>query len=268
MELLPGTCERRDASITSVTSSFDELVDEAEQADVSGWDFSWLDGRAVEQRPSWRYFDQVAERAAAAPNLLDLEVGSGRMIATLPVVPPLTVGTEGHAPNVAIAAQRLRERGAHLLWTEENRPGLPVRTESFELVTSRHPIDTAWYEIARVLRSGGRYLSQQVGPHSLRELSEYLMGPLAPGSKRDPELARNAARQAGLVITNLQTERPVTEFYDIGAIIYFLRLVVWIVPGFTVAAYRERLKELHRKIERDGPFITTASRFLIEAEKP
>ncbi len=31
--------------------SFDELVNEAATADVGGWDFSWLNGRATEERP-------------------------------------------------------------------------------------------------------------------------------------------------------------------------------------------------------------------------
>ena len=69
-------------------------------------------------------------------------------------------------------------------------------------------------------------------------------------------------------VVDLRVERPLTEFYDIGAVVYFLRLVVWIVPGFTVAAYRQQLEQLHRQIERDGVFRTWASRFLIEAVKP
>ncbi|MDQ1607864.1 MAG: hypothetical protein QOE16_596, partial [Microbacteriaceae bacterium] len=39
----------------SVTSDFEELVAEAESASVDGWDFSWFDGRATEERPSWGY---------------------------------------------------------------------------------------------------------------------------------------------------------------------------------------------------------------------
>ncbi len=53
-----------------------------------------------------------------------------------------------------------------------------------------------------------------------------------------------------------------------GAVVYFLRLVVWIVPDFTVAAYRDRLRDLHEQIARDGPFVAHATRFLIEATKP
>ena len=48
---------------------------------------------------------------------------------------------------------------------------------------------------------------------------------------------------------------------------YFLRKVIWIVPGFTVDAYRDRLLDLHRIIERHGAFVTESSRTLIEATR-
>lgn len=248
--------------------SFQELVADAERAPITGWDFGWLEGRATEHRPSWHYFDRIAERVQGVASLLDIQTGTGNMIAALPGVPPLTAATEGYAPNVPIAARRLRGRAAHLLWTDESQPALPFRTASFELVTSRHPVVTWWDEIARVLRRGGSYLSQQIGPHSLRELSEFFLGPLPSRPQRDPEAARRAAETAGLVVTDLRDERPRTEFYDIGAVVYFLRLVVWTVPGFTVEKYRDRLETLHEQIERDGAFRTTASRFLIDARKP
>jgi hypothetical protein len=63
-------------------------------------------------------------------------------------------------------------------------------------------------------------------------------------------------------------ERPRVEFFDIGAIIYFLRKVIWTVPDFTVDHCRGRLRELHERITRDGPFVTYSSRVLIEARKP
>jgi len=49
--------------------------------------------------------------------------------------------------------------------------------------------------------------------------------------------------------------------------VYFLRLVVWIVPDFSVERYRDRLRALHDQIVHDGAFTTTASRFLIECVK-
>jgi hypothetical protein len=50
--------------------------------------------------------------------------------------------------------------------------------------------------------------------------------------------------------------------------VYFLRLVPWIVPGFTVPRFRSELRDLHRVIERDGGFETAASRTLVIATKP
>lgn len=55
---------------------------------------------------------------------------------------------------------------------------------------------------------------------------------------------------------------------DAGAVIHFLRKVIWTVPGFTVEQYRDRLREPHEEIEAEGPFVARSSRTLIEARKP
>jgi hypothetical protein len=94
------------------------------------------------------------------------------------------------------------------------------------------------------------------------------MGPLPEVSNRDPDIERRAAENAGLVVHTMEVERPLTEFFDIGAVVYFLRLVPWIVPDFSVDKYREALRALHGGIQRDGAFATTASRMLIDARKP
>jgi SAM-dependent methyltransferase len=248
-------------------SDFDELVREAELAPTEGWDFSWLDGRAIEERPSWHYFDRVAERAATVATLLEMEAGVGSMIGSLPMLPSLAVATEGFPLSVAVAAPRLRAQGIHLIVTSQARAGLPFAAESFELVISRHPIEPWWAEIARVLEPGGSYFAQHVGPHSLRSLSEFLMGPLPEASKRHPDVERRAAEDAGLVVQMLEVEGPRTLFFDVGAVVYFLRVVPWIVPGFRVARFLEPLRKLHRKIQQDGAVETTASRMLVEATR-
>src|ERR1700722_7985455 len=70
-----------------VTRSFADLVDEAAKADVTGWEFSWLDGRASEQRPSWGYAAMMAERMAAASAALDVQTGGGEVLASVPKRP-------------------------------------------------------------------------------------------------------------------------------------------------------------------------------------
>jgi SAM-dependent methyltransferase len=252
-----------------MTRTFDHLVAEAESVSVAGWDFSWLDGRATEQRPSWGYQRLMSERLARASAALDIQTGGGEVLAGAPELPPLMVATEAWPPNVEKATRLLHPLGAAVV-VDPDEPPLPFGDEAFDLVVSRHPVTVWWDEIARVLRPGGTYFSQQVGPASVFELVEYFLGPQPEEIRRArrPEDARTAAEAAGLEITDLRSESLRTEFFDIGAVIYFLRKVVWMVPGFTVAQYRGRLRELHDRIETEGPFVAHTTRFLIEARKP
>jgi hypothetical protein len=121
-----------------------------------------------------------------------------------------------------------------------------------------------------VLQPGGRYFAQHVGPATVLELVEYFLGPQPEARKKErhPDVEGAEARAAGLDVLDIRLERPRVEFFDIGAVIYFLRKVVWTVPGFTVDRYRDRLRELHEQIEDEGPFVTHSSRVLIEARKP
>ena len=151
-----------------MSQTFDQLVAEAEAVSVDGWDFSWLDGRATEQRPSWGYQRAMGARVTRASAVLDLETGGGEVLAgSTPVLAPLTVATESWPPNVAKATRLLHPRGAAVVATT-GEPPLPFADEAFDLVVSRHPVTTWWSEIARVLCPGGTYFSQQVGPASPR----------------------------------------------------------------------------------------------------
>ncbi|WP_199887804.1 class I SAM-dependent methyltransferase, partial [Streptomyces badius] len=227
------------------------------------------DGRATEERPSWGYARAMADRLARAHAALDIQTGGGEVLASAPKLPPVTVATEAWPPNIARATALLHPLGAVVV-ADEDEPPLPFGDAAFDLVVSRHPVTTWWAEIARVLAPGGTYFSQQVGPASVFELVEYFLGPQPPEVRRarHPEDARAAATAAGLEVVDLRSETLRTEFRDIGAVVYFLRKVIWMVPGFTVEQYRPQLAALHRKIETEGPFLARTARFLIEARKP
>lgn len=247
-------------------TSFERLVAEADAASVDGWDFSWLDGRATEERPPWGYQQLMGERMARASVALDLQTGGGEVLAGVPRLAPVTVATESWPPNLRRAREHLGPRGATVV-ADRGEPPFPFADETFDLVVSRHPVVAWWTEIARVLAPGGTYLSQEVGPGSVFELVEFFLGPRSRDG-RDPARARATAETAGLEVVDLRTARLRTEFRDIGAVVYFLRKVIWMVPGFTVAEYRPQLRELHEKITAEGPFVAWTTRFLIEARRP
>jgi SAM-dependent methyltransferase len=178
------------------------------------------------------------------------------------------VATESWPPNAALATKLLHPRGVVVVRTADE-PGLPFADEAFDLVSSRHPIDVRWNEIARVLRPGGTYLAQQIGPATMSELVEHFIGPQPQKwAELHPDVQRAGAQAAGLRIVDIRMERQRAEFFDIGAVIYFLRKVIWTVPDFTVDRYRDKLRELHGRIEADGPFVAHAVRVLVEARKP
>jgi SAM-dependent methyltransferase len=247
--------------------TFEELVAEGAAAPVEGWDFSWFDGRATEERPSWGYARLMGERMAGAAAALDIETGGGEVLATVERPPRLLVATESWPPNAALARARLGPLGAHLV-TVADAPGLPFADGSFELVVSRHPVVVLWEEIARVLRPGGTYLSQQIGAGSNRELTDFMMGPQPVNPGRSPERARDAAAAAGLVVVDLRACALRVEFFDVAAVVHFLRKVRWTVPGFTPEAYGPQLRAMHERIRRDGGFVSTAQRLLVEAQRP
>ena len=250
-------------------STFDGLLDEADAAPVDGWDFSWLEGRATEQRPSWGYQRTMSERLGRVSAALDIQTGGGEVLAGAAQLPRLMVATESWPPNLAKATRLLHPLGAVVV-ADPDEPPLPFADDAFDLVTSRHPVTVWWEEIARVLRPGGTYLAQHVGHSSVFELVEYFLGPQPEAARRGrhPDDARRDAAAAGLEIVDLRFESLRTEFLDIGAVVYFLRKVVWMVPGFTVDGHRERLRELHGQIEREDPFVAHSTRYLIEARKP
>ncbi|GIM88572.1 methyltransferase type 11 [Paractinoplanes toevensis] len=209
----------------------------------------------------------MGERMARAKRALDLQTGGGEVLAGIPRAPEVLMATEGWPPNAELARVRLAPLGGRVVAAGEN-DDLPFEDDSFDLVVSRHPVTVRWGEVARVLEPGGTYFSQQVGAGSVHELTDFMMGPQPISSARDPERARAAATDAGLTVLDLRSEALRMEFFDVAAVIVFLRKVIWIVPSFTVPAYYDRLRAIHAHIAEHGPFVAHSQRFLIEAQKP
>lgn len=251
--------------------NFEDLATEGGSIPVEGWDFAWFDGRATEERPSWGYARLLTDRLSRVSSALDIQTGGGEVFAgalgQLDRLPKTLVATESWPPNVAVARQNLESFTVTVTEVNDDEP-LPFISESIDLVVSRHPTIINWSEIARVLRPGGTYLSQQVGPGTNRELTDFIMGVQPVSESRSPEGAVVEAMASRLEVVDLRQESLRVEFNDVAAVIYFLRKVLWTVPDFSVDRYREQLRRLYQVIEDEGCFISHAQRYLIEVVKP
>ncbi|MEV4399787.1 hypothetical protein [Nonomuraea sp. NPDC049607] len=73
--------------------------------------------------------------------------------------------------------------------------------------------------------------------------------------------------EAGLTVTWSAQARVRTVFHDVGALVLFLRMVPWQVPGFDAARYGHRLRALHERMASGRPLTAYTHRFALLARR-
>ena len=116
----------------------DFLLSEAEKP-FSGWDFGYISGtrRMMEAPLSRSYASRILPYLRSSRALLDLGTGGGEFLPSLQPLPDVACATEGYAPNVPIARQRLEPLGVTVYQIADERI-LPFDDEQFDLVIDRH----------------------------------------------------------------------------------------------------------------------------------
>ncbi len=241
---------------------------EAQQPFV-GWDFSYLDGRKREEPPPLHYELRAATLMQQAQSVLDLDTGGGeQLLALRPHWPATITATEGYPPNVRLATERLTPLGVRVVAVESNETAvLPFSDASFGLVLNRHGGSMHIAEIARVLTPGGTFLTQQVHGQTLRDLLT-LFGATPSWPDATPARYLPLIAHAGLDVVTVREYAGAETFADVGALVYFLKAIPWLVPDFSVATHIAPLLALHTRVERGEPLRFTTRGYLIEARKP
>lgn len=249
--------------------SFDKLVDGALEAHFQGWDFSWLADRWYSEALLWDYDAYVRSSIRSADSLLDLGTGGGEVLASFIPLPARTVATEGYLPNVEVARERLGSLGVEVVDTSDDPSHTHLRfpDQSFDLITDRHTGARA-AELWRCLKPSGSYITQQVGSQDCIALNEWLGDTSRGNSPRfDLEALTEQLVRAGFAVVEAQEAYPKVVYRDIGAIVYHLKAIPWMVPGFDVDTHRERLLSMHKHICENGGLTVPRHRFFIHAKK-
>jgi SAM-dependent methyltransferase len=245
---------------------FEKLVAEGMSAGFAGWDFQWLDGRMLQEDPPWDYAQLVKSQFPSVHSLLDIGTGGGELLASLAPLPPDSHATEAYPPNQSIARQRLAPFGVTVHDIEEDQ-ALPFEDESFDLVINRHEAFDP-FELQCILQPQGLFITQQVGGLDNLELNQVLEEKLSfPYTTWGLAKALTGLYEAGFTVARAEKAVLKSTFLDIGAVVYYLKVIAWQVVGFDPQTHRDGLIKIHNIIERQGSFVATAHRFLIMAQK-
>jgi SAM-dependent methyltransferase len=238
-----------------------------EQQPFTGWDFSYLESRMLEGQPPWSYSARAAELMKHSSSVVDLDTGGGeRFLKLQEHWPRKVVATEHYPPNFKLATERLTTFGVKVVDIELSDFGpMAFADGEFDLVLNRHAAFNP-YEVERVLASGGTFLTQQVhGLWAIDLLDAFDARPQWPDATPEKYLPR--LQEAGLEIVNIQNWSGELTFTDVGAIVYYLKAVPWLVPGFSVGSHWKYLLNLQNQLEDKESLTFTARKYLIEARK-
>ena len=200
-------------------------------------------------------------------SVVDLGTGGGERFLDLQECwPEVVVATEEYAPNLKLATERLVPFGAKVVDVRlTDCDPVPFSDCEFDLVLNRHSAFNP-DEVARILAPGGTFLTQQVhGLWACDLLAAFDVEPHWPGSTLETNV--DQLRTRGLNILNAEDWSGRLAFADVGAVVYYLKAVPWLVPGFSVETNVEHLLGLQHRLDSGNKLAFTARKFLIEAQK-
>ncbi|MDP4146030.1 MAG: methyltransferase domain-containing protein [Bacillota bacterium] len=245
-----------------------EIWKKEEKHSFKGWDFSYIDSRSKEEALPWDYKKIVESYISDDKVMLDMGTGGGEFLLSINPSVGKTYATEAYLPNIELSRQTLAPHGIEVRAVQDDCK-LPFKDNFFDLIINRHE---AYYlsEVNRILKPGGIFITQQIGENNNRELSSFLLDKY-PEIERLPENLKEAlegAKGFGWNIIKKEEHFPKIYFYDIGALVYYAKIIQWEFPEFSVERCFSKLKSLQQKLEKQGYVDTIGHRYLIIARKP
>ncbi len=256
----------------SMSYKKDELYNlwkkEEEIAYIKGWDFSHIANRYVEEdNLPWDFKKIIKNYLKDHMSLLDMETGGGEFLLELNHPYQKTSAIEGYKPNVEYCKNKLLPLGIDFKEVD-GADILPFDDNKFDIVTNRHG-DYNVLELKRILKTNGIFLTQQVGARNDWELIQLLQPEIKEVAYphqyleyRKKELEENGFE----IIECAETFQPI-RFFDVGALVWFARIIEWEFIGFEVDKYIDNLYKAQEILERDGEIKGNIHRFYIVARK-
>lgn len=243
-----------------------EYLKSEEQKAFAGWDFSYLAGRWESEDLPWDYKEFVLNYLKKDYKLLDMGTGGGEFLLSLNHPYENTYVTESYEPNIQLCNKKLKPLGINVNQINEG-DNLPFDDDTFNMVINRHEeFDVS--EVKRVLKTGGIFITQQVGEKNNVRLREKLIGDdtiIFPGWNLQNVIS--TIEKAEFEILYQNEYFPNLKFFDVGAITYFAKIIEWEFPNFSVDKFFEKLQLLNKEIEIKKYVESCEHRFVVVCKK-
>lgn len=238
-----------------------------ENYNFKGWDFSHITNRWENEALTWNYSDIVKKYIKKSHLLLDMGTGGGEFLLSLNHPYHLTYATEGYLPNFELCKRTFEPLGISVEYVHSDNI-LNFDSNKFDIVINRHE-EFDIEEVNRVLKSGGYFITQQVGGRNGNDLSKKVLGdftPLFSNHHLDTYLAE--FKKLGYDIIFSDEMFPKMKFYDVGALVYYAKIIEWEFPNFGVEKHFKNLCNCQDELEKNGFISGTEHRFIIACRKP
>jgi len=241
------------------------LLEEA--ASFQGWDFSRLEGRRIEEALPWEYRDIVKRYLRPEHKLLDIGTGGGEVLLSLGHTNANTYVTESYPPNAELCCEKLAPLGI-TVWQVDVEDKLSCEDEMFDVVLNRHAVIDI-DEVYRVLKPGGVFITQQVGDNNgNRIMPDFLVGKYVRHyGIHSLESHKTIFENAGFGVVESGEHHYKVKFVDIGAVVYYAKIIEWEYAGFSVETHFDRLLKLQEKLDVHGFVEDSSHRFYLVGRK-
>lgn len=234
---------------------------------INGWDFSKL--KFTSEGIKWDFYEEVIKRCKSTDILLDIGTGGGENVLRIASSLLFSVGIDISSGMIETAQSNLmKSQVANVRFSQMSSDELQFPADFFDVVSSCH---APFYskEVAKVLKSGGTFLTQQVSEDDKLNLKK------AFGRGQSFEEVDGALKER--YIRELkETGFSVVQFFEYDAIDYYQRpedLIFLlkhtpIIPNFGEEKYDfDILNNFIENNRSEKGICTNSKRFIIIANK-
>jgi len=245
-----------------------EKLRKIQEEQFLGWDFSDINAKTVSTPLPWDYKNYILQYLTKDDLLLDMGTGGGEFLLSLEHPYENTYVTEAYPPNIELCEQRLVPLGITLFKNKENQAHIPSPL-SFDVIINKHD-DYHPKEVYEHVKTGGYFITQQVGGKNNKELSKALLGYSYKDFSKDTwdlSHAKERLEQVGFEIVCAKEVIHPVKYFDLETIVAYASIIEWEFPGFDVDKNARELAQIEGVLQDKGYIEGQEHRFLLICKK-